>query len=85
MSNGNDGHVTYPMNRQNAEWKAFCKAIDAHVENSYGRVMPPHQRDLVKRIAKGEDHNPPRPYIYRMLKTVAREVFAVVSAGQTAE
>lgn len=59
------------------------QAIDTYVETHYSHVMPPHQRDLVKRIAKGEEYTRPRGYVDRHLRALAREVVAVLSAGQS--
>lgn len=83
MANANDGHVTYPMNSQNAEWKRYCGRVDRFVENHYGQVMPPYQRELVKKIVKGEDVTCARPFIRRVCERTAREVVAVISAGQS--
>ena len=83
MSNANDGHVTYPMNRQNAEWKRYAGQVDRFVENHYGHVMPPYQRKLVKQIVLGEDVSYARPFIKRVCERTAREVVAVISAGQS--
>lgn len=85
MSNANDGHDTHPLSSQNAEWNNWCSRIDRFVELRYGNVMPPYQRDLVKRVAKGEPVVTPRPFIKRVCERTAREVVAVLSAGQTAE
>lgn len=57
------------------------QAIDTYVETHYGHVMPPYQRDLVKRLAKGEGQAiTARPYIYRHCQGIAREVVAVLAA-----
>ena len=60
----------------------FHAAIDTYVEEHYGRVMSPWQRDLVKRIAKGDCAVTARPYVYRTCQRIAREVVAVISTGQ---
>lgn len=84
MSNANDGHVTHPLSSQNAEWKRYAGRVDRFVENHYGQVMPPYQRKLVKQIVLGEDTSFARPFIRRICERTAREVVAVISAGQDA-
>lgn len=82
MSNANDGHVSHPQSSQKAEWQRFCDRVDTYVEKQYGHVMSPWQRDLVKRIAKGDEVITARPYVHRHCRNLAREVVAIVSAGQ---
>jgi hypothetical protein len=77
--------MAYPMSSQNESQAAFEAEVDRTVEEWYGRVMPPYQRDLVKRIAKGQAVEMARPFIRRICTQAAREVVAVISAGQTAE
>lgn len=80
MANANDGHVTYPLTSQKAEWQIWCTQIDNFVELHYGRVMPQHQRDLVKKIAKGQPVPATvRPFIERLCTRTAREVVAVLA------
>lgn len=78
-------HVTPPPSSQDAEWVRYCGRVDRFVENHYGQVMPPYQRDLVKQIVKGETPNMARPFIRRICERTAREVTAVISARQDAE
>jgi hypothetical protein len=47
--------------------------------------MPPYQRELVKRIAKGEQPNYARPFIRRVCENTARTVIEGINAGQGAE
>lgn len=80
MSNANDGHVTHPMTSQNKEWRQWCAEIDQYVEEHYAKVMSPYQRDMVKRIAYGNEKIiTARPFIHRICSRTAREVVAVLT------
>ena len=80
MANANDGHVTHPKSRQDASWAKWCADIDNYVEEHYGHVMPPYQRDLVKRIARGDEQAiTARPFIHTLCSRTAREVVAVLA------
>lgn len=64
--------------------RQFNADVDKYVEDHYGHVMAPYQRDLVKRMIKNEPYPEPRPYIHRHCQRIAKEVIAVICAGQSA-
>lgn len=69
------------MTSENIQQQIYAKRVTDFIERSYGRVMPPTHRDLVKRMVLGETYEAPRPSIHRILRKVANEVSAVVSRG----
>jgi hypothetical protein len=77
--------MTHPTTSQDATQARWNGRVDRYVENHYGHVMPPYQRDLVKQIVKGEPTLPARPFIYRVCQRIAKEVLAVISADQGTE
>lgn len=67
----------------NGPQSAYTHTVDQYVEDHYGKVMPPYQRDLVKRLILRDEPITARPYILRHCQNIAREVIAVIAAGQT--
>lgn len=74
--------MSHLMTSQEAAQTRWNGRVDRYVESHYSHVMPPYQRDLVKRIVKGEEGITARPFIYRLCKRIAQEVIAVISADQ---
>lgn len=71
---------------ENAEWHYWCYRIDQYVEQRYANVMPPIQRDMVKRLAYGNEQIiTARPYIYALCKRIAGEVRAIVAENRRSE
>jgi hypothetical protein len=70
-------HIPTSENGPQSDWK---NRVDDYVERSYGSVMPPWQRDLVKRLARGDEATiTARPFIYTLCKRTAAEVVAVLN------